>query len=64
MYTPELTAAMHVTVGTQAKRLSYVIPNEPYLLGEKLVSQAITDDLNANAYGFRISNAVIWTVGL
>lgn len=64
MYTPELTAAMHVTVGTQNKQLSYVIPNEPYLLGEKLVSQAITDDLNANAYGFRISNAVIWTVGL
>ena len=64
MYTPELTTTMHLTVGTNTKRLSYTIPNEPILLGEKLVSQAITDDLNANAYGFRVSNGVRWTVGL
>jgi len=64
MYTPELTTTMHVTVGTQTKQLSYVIPNEPILLGEKLISQAITDDVNANAYGFRVSNGVRWTVGL
>jgi len=29
-----------------------------------LMSQAVSDDLTANAFGFRASNGVRWTIGL
>lgn len=64
MQIPELFCTTNLTVGMQTKLLSYDIPNERFLLGETFVSQTITDDASANAYGFRVSNGVRWTIGL
>jgi hypothetical protein len=61
---PELFSTVQVTIGAPATVFSYSIPNDPFLIGAAFASQAISDDATANAFGFRVSNGVRWTLGL
>jgi hypothetical protein len=60
---PELFSTVQISLGAPTA-FFYSIPNDPYLMGLELASQAITDDVQANAFGFRVSNGVRWTLGL
>jgi hypothetical protein len=61
---PELFSTLQLTLGVPTTSFSYSIPNDPLLIGAEFVSQAITDDVAANAFGFRVSNGVRWMIGL
>ena len=61
---PALYAPLNLTAGQATTTFSVPIAANPSLYGMQLMSQAISDDLTANAFGFIASNGVRWTLGL
>ena len=61
---PELLSYFNLTLGAPTTTFSIPIPNVPAFAGVTLMSQAISDDLTANAFGHRVSNGVRWILGL
>ncbi len=61
---PELTTRTNVTVAQLSTFFSIGIPADPSLYGVELMSQAASDDATANAFGFRLSNGLLWQLGL
>ncbi len=61
---PELTTRVNVTVAQPSTFFSIAIPADPSLYGVELMSQAASDDAAANAFGFRVSNGLLWQLGL
>ena len=61
---PELLSYFNLTLGAPTTAYSIAIPSNPAFAGVSLVSQAVSDDLGANAFGFRVSNGLRWNLGL
>ena len=61
---PELLSYFNLTLGAPTTTYLIAIPNTPAFVGVQLMSQAISDDLTANAFGYRVSNGVRWTIGI
>ena len=61
---PELLSFFNLTLGAPTTSYLINIPNAAAFAGVTLMSQAVSDDLTANAFGFRASNGVRWTIGL
>ena len=61
---PELVSFFNVTLGAPSTSYLLNIPNAAAFAGVTFMSQAVSDDLTANAFGFRVSNGVRWTIGL
>ncbi len=61
---PLSIAMINATFGTPATDFFVPIPNSIDLAGIKLMSQAASDDTNANPLGWRTSNGGRWTIGL
>ncbi|MGE3173494.1 MAG: hypothetical protein AB7O97_12790 [Planctomycetota bacterium] len=51
-------------MGAPTANYTFNIPNSAAFYGVQLMSQAASDDVNANAFGFRVSNGGRWTFGL
>ncbi|HEX5052009.1 MAG TPA: hypothetical protein VFZ65_09575 [Planctomycetota bacterium] len=61
---PELYSSLNLTLGSPSTTFSVPIPPSPAYYGVQVMSQAISDDLTANPFGFRVSNGGRWTFGL
>ncbi|MEQ1632634.1 MAG: hypothetical protein ABL997_09700 [Planctomycetota bacterium] len=61
---PELLSYFNLTLGSPTTTFSIPIPNVAAFAGVSLMSQAISDDLTANSFGYRVSNGVRWNLGL
>ncbi|MGE3352639.1 MAG: hypothetical protein AB7O84_12955 [Planctomycetota bacterium] len=61
---PELASFLNLSLGAPTSTFTFPIPAAPSFQGVQLMSQAISDDVTANAFGWRISNGVRWTFGL
>ncbi|MGE3171496.1 MAG: hypothetical protein AB7O97_02645 [Planctomycetota bacterium] len=53
---PELASVLNLSLGAPTSQFVLNIPNDPNFLGVSLMSQAVSDDLTANPFGFRVSN--------
>ena len=60
---PEIASFFNLTIGAPSTAFSVAIPNNNVFLGLSLMTQAISDDLTANAFGYRVSNGVRWNIG-
>ncbi|MEQ1634523.1 MAG: hypothetical protein ABL997_19230, partial [Planctomycetota bacterium] len=60
---PEIVSFFNLTIGAPSTVFSTAIPNDNAFLGLSLMTQAISDDLTANAFGYRVSNGVRWNIG-
>jgi len=58
------TSMFNLTFGMPTTSFHVAIPEVPDLLGQKLTTQAVSDDLSANAFGWRVSNGARWMIGL
>jgi hypothetical protein len=61
---PEIASFFNVTLGAATTSWSTPLPLDNSLFGVSLMSQAVSDDLTANAFGFRVSNGLRWNFGL
>ncbi|MEQ1630875.1 MAG: hypothetical protein ABL997_00785 [Planctomycetota bacterium] len=61
---PELLSYFNLTLGAATTTFPIAIPLDPAFSGVQLMSQAISDDLGANAFGYRVSNGLRWNIGL
>ena len=61
---PEIYSTLNLTLGASTTSFTIAIPNNPALYGAQVMSQALSDDLNANAFGFSLSNGGRATLGL
>ncbi len=61
---PEMLSFFNLTLGAPTTSYLINIPNAAAFAGVTLMSQSVSDDLNANAFGFRVSNGIRWTIGL
>ncbi|MFM1873859.1 MAG: hypothetical protein RL398_3281, partial [Planctomycetota bacterium] len=61
---PEIASFFNVTLGAATTSWSTPLPVDNSLFGVSLMSQAVSDDLTANAFGFRVSNGLRWNFGL
>ncbi|MEQ1632635.1 MAG: hypothetical protein ABL997_09705 [Planctomycetota bacterium] len=61
---PELLSFFNLTLGAPTTTFLIAIPNNPAFVSVQLMSQAVSDDLTANAFGYRASNGVRWTIGI
>jgi hypothetical protein len=61
---PEVASFFNLTLGAATTSWSTPLPLDNSLFGLSLMSQAISDDLTANAFGYRVSNGLRWNFGL
>jgi len=61
---PEIASFFNLTLGAATTSWSTPLPLDNSLFGLSLMSQAISDDLTANAFGYRVSNGLRWNFGL
>ncbi|MEQ1632587.1 MAG: hypothetical protein ABL997_09460, partial [Planctomycetota bacterium] len=61
---PEIMSLVNVVYGFPSTDFAIPIPLTLDLAGQQLMSQAASDDVNANALGWRVSNGARWTIGL
>jgi hypothetical protein len=61
---PEIASFFNLTLGAATTTFPVAIPANNAFLGLSLMSQAISDDLTANAFGYRASNGLRWNIGL
>ena len=61
---PEIMSLFNLTLGAPTTSYLLNIPNAAVFAGLTLMSQAVSDDVSANAFGYRVSNGVRWTIGL
>ena len=61
---PEVASFFNLTLGAATTSWSTPLPLDNSLFGVSLMSQAISDDLTANAFGYRVSNGLRWNFGL
>jgi hypothetical protein len=61
---PEFASFLNFTFGAPTTTFSIFVPLDPALGGQQIMSQAVSDDLNANPFGWRASNGGRWTIGL
>jgi len=61
---PEIMSLFNITLGAPTTSYLLTIPNAAVFAGLTLMSQAVSDDVSANAFGYRVSNGVRWTIGL
>jgi hypothetical protein len=61
---PELASFFNLTLGAATTTFPVAIPADNSILGVSLMSQAVSDDVTANAFGYRVSNGLRWTFGL
>lgn len=61
---PLLYSTLELPLGASTWNVSVPIPNSPAYYGVQVMSQFLSDDPTANAFGFRISNGGRWTFGL
>ena len=60
---PEIASFFNLTIGAPSTTFTIGIPNDNAFLGLSLMTQAISDDLTANAFGYRVSNGLRWNIG-
>ncbi len=61
---PEFLSVFALTLGAPTANYSLPIPLDPALYNASFMTQAVSDDLNANAFGYRLSNGVRMNLGL
>ena len=61
---PELASFFNLTLGAATTSWSVPIPLSNSFYGVSLMSQAVSDDVTANAFGYRVSNGLRWNLGL
>ena len=61
---PELASFFNLTLGAATTTFPIAIPADNSILGVSLMSQAVSDDVTANAFGYRVSNGLRWNFGL
>ncbi len=61
---PEIASFFNLTLGAATTSWPISIPNDNAFYGVSLMSQAVSDDLTANAFGYRVSNGLRWNFGL
>ena len=61
---PEIASFFNLTLGAATTTFPVAIPSGSAFYGLSLMSQAISDDLTANAFGYRVSNGLRWNLGL
>jgi len=61
---PEIASFFNLTLGAATTSFPVSIPASNAFYGLSLMSQAISDDLTANAFGYRVSNGLRWNLGL
>ncbi len=55
---------LNITLGAPTTTFTITIPNNPTLVGAQAVSEAVSDDGTVNAFGWKFSNGLRWTVGI
>jgi hypothetical protein len=61
---PEYASYVNVTFGAPSTDFPVMIPNAIDLAGVQLMAQAVSDDMTANSFGWRMSNGGRWTIGM
>lgn len=61
---PEQLSLLNLSLGSPSSSFALPIPNVPAFAGVTFMSQAVSDDTAANAFGFRVSNGLRFTIGL
>ncbi|MGE3171492.1 MAG: hypothetical protein AB7O97_02625 [Planctomycetota bacterium] len=61
---PELAAFVNLPLGAPTSSFAFAIPANPTFYGVQVMTQAVSDDPAANAFGWRVSNGGRWTFGL
>jgi len=61
---PEIASFFNLTLGAATTTFPVAIPADNSILGVSLMSQVVSDDLTANAFGYRVSNGLRWNFGL
>ncbi len=61
---PEIASFFNLTLGAPTASFATPIPADNSILGVSLMSQLVSDDLNANVFGYRVSNGLRWNFGI
>lgn len=61
---PALYSQVDLPLGAPTFNTAVAIPASPAYYGVSVMSQMLSDDPNANVFGFRISNGLRWNFGL
>jgi hypothetical protein len=61
---PEIASFLNASMGNPTTSWSLALPLDQSAYGASLMAQAVSSDLGANSFGFRVSNGLRWTFGL
>jgi hypothetical protein len=61
---PEIASFLNASMGNPTTSWSLALPLDQSAYGMSLMAQAVSSDLAANSFGFRVSNGLRWTFGL
>ena len=61
---PEIASFLNASMGNPTTSWSLSLPLDQSAYGMSLMAQAVSSDLGANTFGYRVSNGLRWTFGL